>query len=603
MLSLAFVQSSEIKVHSPDGQAEIRLMDDGGLSYSVIFDGREVVGKSRFGIIADGVDLGVKAKLGKSSSRNIRESYSMFGGHSRAVNNCRETTVAVRSADGEFWELDVRAYNDGVALRGRLAAKPGRKINSEATEWKISGDPLAWYQPDPVNYEGIFQSNRLNDLPVGVKIPLPITFTLPGGGYALVTEANLLNYSDAEARVAADHSLRVCFHARPDASGWTTDEAVVQPWRVTLLAHNLNALVNSDLVRNLCPAAPAELAKAPWIQPGRSTWQWWSVETPVYAEQHQWVDWTRELGFEYYLVDEGWKDWKEDGKDNWACLREVCDYAKTRGVGIWAWVNSSEVSTAATCTAFLDRAIAAGLVGVKIDFQPEANVRWVNWYDETLRAAAARKLMVDFHGANKPIGRERTWPNEITRESIRGHEYHILRYQRTMPPQHDCILPFTRFVIGPGDYTPTVFNPKELRGYTWARELAQAIVFTSPFLCYADHPTNYLNNPALEVLKAIPSTWNETLVLPGSEIGKCAAFARRSGKQWFIGVINGSDATPLNIPLDFLGRGEYRMIQLGEAPDRDDAWQREERTVKRGDTVSLALRPGGGCVIELNPGK
>ena len=158
-------------------------------------------------------------------------------------------------------------------------------------------------------------------------------------------------------------------------------------------------------------------------------------------------------------------------------------------------------------------------------------MRWVNWYDETLRDAAARKLMIDFHGANKPIGRERTWPNEITRESIRGHEYHILRYRRTLPPQHDCILPFTRFVIGPGDYTPTVFNPKELRGYTWARELAQAIVFTSPFLCYADHPQNYLNNPAVDVMKAIPSTWDETMVLPGSEIGKCAAFARRKGKH------------------------------------------------------------------------
>lgn len=114
--------------------------------------------------------------------------------------------------------------------------------------------------------------------------------------------------------------------------------------------------------------------------------------------------------------------------------------------------------------------------------------------------------------------------------------------RRTLPPAHDTILPFTRFVIGPGDFTPTVFNPKELRGYPWASELAQAIVFTSPFLCYADHPTNYLNHPALDMMKTIPSTWDETVVLPGSEIGKCAAFARRRGKQWFIGVINGGDA-------------------------------------------------------------
>jgi alpha-glucosidase len=594
----AAVQAAEIKVSSPDGKAVITLTDAGGLSYAVAFDGREVVAKSRFGIIADDVDLGADVKLGKTSSRKIRESYAMFGGHSEANNNCREITVSVRNAAGETYELDARAYNDGVALRARLAAKPGRKINGESAEWKLSGNSLAWYQTDFGSYEGLFQSSRLEDLPAGKKIPLPITFTLPGGGYALVTEANLLNYSDLGVQIAPDHSLGAFFHA--SQSGWTDGNAVVQPWRVTLLARDLNALVNSDLIRNLCPAAPPELAKADWIQPGRSSWQWWSSGGPVYSEQHQWVDWTKQLGFEYYLVDEGWKGWKENGLDAWACLREVCDYSKTNGVKIWAWVNSSDVATPATRTAFLDHAVEAGVAGVKIDFEPQANPRWVQWYEDSLRDADARKLMLDFHGANKPVGRERTWPNELTRESIRGHEYHILRYHRTLPPQHDCILPFTRFVIGPGDYTPTVFNPKELRGYTWARELSQAIVFTSPFLCYADSPKNYLENPAVDVLKAIPSTWDETVVLPGSEIGKCAAFARRKGTVWFVGVINGPDSTTLDFPLDFLGRGNYEMIQLGDAPGRDDAWQREEKIVKRGDPVRLSLRSGGGCVIELS---
>lgn len=597
----ASAQSAEIVVKSPDGKVAITVTDAGELSYSVSLDGREVVRHSRFGIISDGVDLGANVTLGKSSSRKIHESYAMFGGHSRAENDGRETTIAVGSASGEAYELDVRAYDDGVALRTRLAAKPARKINGEATEWKMAGNPLAWYQTDAWGYEGIFQGDRLEALPPGRKIALPITFSLADGGYALITEANLLNYSDLAVQTDADHSLRGYFHSKSDTNGWTTDVAVVQPWRVTLLARDLNALANSDLIRNLCPAPSPELAKADWIKPGRSSWQWWSVEAPVYAQQHQWVDWTKELGFEYYLVDEGWKKWKTEGKDNWACLREVCDFAKTRGVKIWCWVDSKDVPNAAQRATFLDRAAAAGVVGVKIDFVPEPGVRCVNWYDETLRDAAARKLMVDFHGANKPVGRERTWPNEITRESVRGHEYQILRYHRTLPPAHDCILPFTRYIIGPGDYTPTVFNPKELRGYTWSRELAQAVVFTSPYLCYADHPTNYLNNPAVDMMKAIPSIWDETIVLPGSEIGKCAAFARRSGKTWFIGVMNGAAATTLDLPLNFLGHGEYKLAQLGDAPDHDDAWQRGERTVKRSDRVQLSLRPGGGCVAQLNP--
>lgn len=601
-LLCATTHAAEVRVKSPDGKAVITVTDAGGLSYSVSLDGREVVSQSRFGIICDGVDLGADAKLGKTSSHNIRESYSMFGGHSRAENNCRETTIAVHGG-GEAYQLDVRAYNDGVALRSRLAAKPGRKINGEASEWKMAGNPLSWFQTDFGSYEGIWQSSALNDLSDGKRIPLPLVFTLPAGGYALVTEANLLNYSDLGVLATTNHSLHGFFHARPDGNGWTTDDAVVQPWRVTLLARDLNSLVNSDLIRNLCPAAPPEIAKTSWIQPGRSSWQWWSSGGPIYAEQHQWVDWTKQLGFEYYLVDEGWRGWKDGDKNNWDCLREVCDYAKSQGVKIWLWVNSNEVPDATRRTNLFDHAVALGVVGVKIDFEPEANVRWVNWYDDTLRDATARHLMIDFHGANKPVGRERTWPNEITRESIRGHEYHILRYRRTLPPAHDTILPFTRFVLGPGDYTPTVFNPHELRGFTWSRELAQAVVFTSPFLCYADHPTNYLNNPAVDVLKAIPAVWDETIVLPGSDLGKCAAFARRSGKTWFIGVINGPDASRLDLPLKFLGRGKYKMIQLGDAPDRDDAWQRDEKTATRNDSVHLELRKGGGCVFELTPEK
>lgn len=590
-----------VTVKSPDGKVVVSVSDDGGLCYAIKFDNREVVTKSRFGIVANDIDLGAEVKLGKTSSRKINESYAMFGAHAEGKNICREVTVIVRSATGEDYNLDVRAYNDGVALRARLAALPGRKINGESTEWKVAGNPTAWFQSDFNSYEGVFSSTKLEDITAGRRIPLPITFALPEGGYALVTEANVVNYSDLGVQATPEHSLKGFFHARPDAAGWTTEAAVVQPWRVTLLARDLNELANSDLIRNLCPSASPELTKANWLKPGRSTWQWWSSGDPIYAEQHQWVDWTKQLGFEYYLVDDGWKRWKADGKDAWDCLREVCDYAKANNVKIWAWVNSNEVSTPANRTNYLDRLAALGVVGVKIDFIPEASVRWIDWYDDTLRDAAARKMMVNFHGANKPVGRERTWPNELTREAVRGHEYQIVRFRRTLPPAHDTILPFTRYVIGPGDYTPTVFNPKELRGYTWARELAQAVVFTSPFLCYADHPQYYLTNAAVDVLKAIPATWDETVVLPGSEIGKCAALARRSGQQWFIGVLNGGEITTLDLPLEFLGRGKFQMIQLGDAPDRTDGWLREEKVVTRKDSAKLSMQPRGGVVIKLVP--
>jgi alpha-glucosidase len=148
-----------------------------------------------------------------------------------------------------------------------------------------------------------------------------------------------------------------------------------------------------------------------------------------------------------------------------------------------------------------------------------------------------------------------------------------------------------------------VFNPAELKGYTWPNELAQAIVFTSPFLCYADHPRNYLANPALDVLKSIPPVWDETVVLPGSAIGECAAFARRSGDRWFVGAVNGAEPRKLSIPLAFLGPGKFRAIELADAPGRDDAFARTERTVEAGGALEVSIRPKGGYVARFEPVK
>jgi alpha-glucosidase len=374
---------------------------------------------------------------------------------------------------------------------------------------------------------------------------------------------------------------------------------------VLVLARDLNALVNTDFISNLNPPPGPEFSNADWIKPGRSTWQWWCSGGPKLNEQGQWLDWTRATGFDYYLIDEGWKNWKQGDLKDWALLQQVADEAKAKNVKLWIWLHSREVATHSALVEFMDKVAALGVVGVKIDFIPRCSRNWSNWYVDVLREAAKRKLMVDFHGATKPTGMERTWPNEVSRESVRGHEWHISRYNRVLPPSHDTVLPFTRYVIGHGDYTPTVFNPAELKGYTWPRELAQAIVFTSPYLCYADHPKNYLANPAFDVMKEIPSTWDETRVLPGSAIGECAAFARRKGKDWFIGVINGGQPKTLKVALDFLGTETYRATLLAEDSTKDDAFARTEKNLTAKETLTLSMRGSSGFVARLkvtNPG-
>jgi alpha-glucosidase len=265
-------------------------------------------------------------------------------------------------------------------------------------------------------------------------------------------------------------------------------------------------------------------------------------------------------------------------------------------------VHSNQVKTPEARRAYFQKAVEAGVVGVKIDFPKAADRWWTTWYHDTARDAAAVKLLVDFHGANKPTGMDRTWPNVLTREGVRGHEWHMTRYNRTLEPAHDTILPFTRYVAGPGDYTPTVFDPVELRGISWAHEVAQAITFTSPFLCFGGHPKDFVANPARDVLMALPATWDETRVLKGSEPGVVIAEARRKGDQWFIAVMNGGSAASLDLPLDFLGTGAWRSSQLFDAKGNPYAWDRRERAVTRADHIRLDLAPRGGFVGWIRKG-
>ena len=456
---------------------------------------------------------------------------------------------------------------------------------------------LIWYQNDLVAYEGTFSKSIVDTIPENRIIALPVTAQMPSGNYVMITEASLVDYSDMAVKSTGEKGLKAFFHA--ETQGWKSDDEVIQPWRVTLIANDLNSLVNSDLIRNLCPPPSPELANASWIRPGRAAWNWWSTPTLVYNQQHQWVDCAKKLGFEYYLIDAGWTRWKDGDKNAWDCLTEVVGYAKSVGVNIWIWVHSNEVTSEADRTRIFDNAVKAGVSGIKIDFIPKCTRERSNWYEATLREAAKDKLLIDFHGAVKPTGRDRTWPNELTREAIRGHEYHIIRYKRVLQPDHDCILPFNRLVQGFGDYTPTVFNPVELLGYTWPREIAQAIVFNSPLLCYADHPENYLKNPALDILKAIPSIWDETIVLKASEIGKCVAFARRKGDVWFIGLINGGETKSIDLQLSFLTGGSYNLDAYEDDPDRADGIVKKASTVTKTDHIKLLIRPAGGFVAKL----
>lgn len=588
-------------VASPDGgvSAKIETLGCGRLAYVVSLDGKAVIEASPLGVTVNGVDTGKGVKLGAPVRSTFKEKYKVLGVHAEAVNHYNGATWPVIGADGkEIAKLETRAFDDGFAYRWVIGGEGAKKIAGESNGWRVKDDDTCWYQTNVGCYEGELYETTAKQTPAGKTIGLPITVRASDRSYWLMlTEANLFEYSDmAVKKCGKTGVMGAHFHA--DAKGFELQGKVETPWRVTLAVRDLNTLANSDIVKNLCPA-PTCAKSVELAKPGRCVWQWLSSGDPVLGEQQWWYDRTKELGFEYYLVDDGWRNWREGDKDQWACLKKWIEYGNKIGVKTAVWVNSNEVATPETRKAYLKRIKDMGAAGIKIDFMPPANVKWTRWYEETRRDTAEIGLFVDFHGAVKPTGRERTWPHELTSEAVRGQEWHIRRYKRIQKPIYDTVLPFWRNVQGPSDYTPTYFNAEELTGYSWAHEMAKAICFNSAFLCYGDNPKYYLANPELEFFKAIPTTWDETVVLEQSDPGKVAAIAKRKGGEWFLGALNGAYDMDVEISLDFLGEGEWKMRSLSDDFKKLDNWKAEDRKVKKGDKVKMVMRAQGGFAARI----
>ena len=496
-----------------------------------------------------------------------------------------------------------REFADGYAERYVLP-EGRRMIGGERTTWTLPKDATLWYQKmragDRGGYENPYETCAAGDVPEGILLALPVTAKLKDGTYLLITEADLVDYTDLVVKSRGGGMFVSEYHA--ETGPFEQTGRAVTPWRVTLIAKDLQTLATSDIVRRLCPEPPNDRAAraARFAKPGRCTWQWLPSGDPVYSEQKDWYDRTRALGFEYYLIDDGWKKWRDGDKDQWACLKAAIDYGKSIGVKTAMWVDSKEMTTAEARMDYLKKVKASGAVGIKIDFIPKCDVTWCRWYEETLRDTYDLGLFVDFHGCVKPTGREKTWPHELAREAIRGHEWHVTRYNRVLPFEHDTILPFCRLVQGHGDYTPMVFDPKQLIHFTWARQLAQGVIFSAPFLCFGDFPKNYLENPAVDFIKGLPSVYDEVRVLPGSEIGVCAAFAKRKGDVWYLAIENGATPRRLAVDLAFL-KGSCRVEAYGDAPSRLDGYAKTAYCVSPKDTLQIDLQAGGGYAARICP--
>jgi len=354
------VFAEDVKIESPSGRIKmsVSVPENGKLTYDVTVRDKAVFSKSPLGINLGRSVCGDKVKFVREERKSEDSTYPTRGVHALAHNHYNEVDIYMHDAGADTdFTLEVRVFDDAVAFR-YLLPKPKTEYNigGEASAWRFVGNRIYfWAAVGNDKYEANIRKYRVSNMP-RENIYMPLTATLPNNlGYLCLTEANLTEYSGSLLTRGADRmSIRLASCGRIK-----TDKAVVTPWRVAILAKDLTALVNTDVIKNLCPPPPKELANADWIKPGRSVWSWWSSDTVGPEKQKKYADMAHELGFEYNLIDWHWPNWK----DHWKTLADVVAYSKERGVRVWVWRHSNKLRTPEDREEFFANAAKAGVAG------------------------------------------------------------------------------------------------------------------------------------------------------------------------------------------------------------------------------------------------
>ena len=609
------VQMPAVDVRSPDGQVTFTFLPNAErLTFTVRLGDTMVIETSPIVLTLDGYDLSAGVVLNGIVRDDVHERYPWSGVRHTAISDSNRATLSLTNdLTSIAYTLEVRAFDDGVAYRHII---PGDAAASRvADEWSTFNLPAGstvWYANMEGHYEAPYVKQDLAAVPAGEWAGPPLTFKLPGnGGYASITEANLVNYSGMglesngrggwviglghrqplnypfELRYGRDEGKRL-----GKAAAITGD--ITTPWRVVMIGRDLNTLVTSTILPNLCPPPDPRLfpegIKTSWVKPGRAVWRYVDGGPTGVEGMKAFSRMAGQLGFEHHVIEGVWRKW------TMAERRDVVEYSRQQGVGVWFWQHTNQLRTPAAREEFFTMLSDLGVVGAKLDFLDHEAKEVIDLYEALLRTAAEHRILIVFHGSNKPTGRERTWPNELVRESVRGMESSGMLERA----RHQTILPFTRYLAGPADYTTMIFTERR-RDSSVAHQIASLAVFASPLLTIAANPESILASPAADVIKSVPSTWDETRVLTGSEIGEIVLFARRKGDSWFLAAMNGPAARTITVPLSFLAAGRYQgTLVRDEAPDGSTV-RVESAIHTQKDTIALDLRGGGGFLARFAP--
>jgi alpha-glucosidase len=631
-----YAVAKEYKVSSPDNKISVIINVGPFIKWSATYEGKEVINNSKIAmILADGKTLGESEKVKRVTISQVNDIIRPVVANKRSEikDNCNILTITFNSG----FSLQFRAYNDGVAYRFETSLKEEIIVKNEISEFSFPAGSHSWYPLETSfmsHNERTFIYSSLDTIVSKHLASLPTLFQVNGID-VLVTESDIEDYPGMWLIGGGSGKISGTWSKYPEAEKLTRDRDLFVtstrdyiaktkgtrtfPWRAFVIAQNDVKLIESDLVYKLAP--PNKIEDTKWIKPGHVAWDWWNANN-LYGVDFRaginndtykyYIDFASKNGIEYIILDEGWyKLGNVLASVPEINVPELCKYAESKHVGIILWVVWK------TFWDRIDEAVALyekwGVKGVKVDFMQRDDQKVVNFYLEAASKTAEHHLLIDFHGAYKPDGLGRTWPNALTREGVKGMEND--KWSNDINPRHDVTIPFTRMVAGPMDYTPGAmvnmdkanftpnFTRPESQG-TRAHQVALYIIYESPLQMLADSPSNYMKEQeTTDFIVKIPVVWDDIIGIDG-KVGDYLLLARRSGKEWFVGAITNWNIRDMDLDLSFLPAGRYNIdvFQDGINADRYAGDYKHLKTkIKSGDKMKIHLAPGGGWAARITP--
>ncbi|MEI7525289.1 MAG: glycoside hydrolase family 97 catalytic domain-containing protein [Mariniphaga sp.] len=633
--SSLFSQDSVFNLSSPNGKikAKLNLSPEGIPTYAIDFNGKPILGESTLGIMLSDGDFTKGLKIESvSETKAVHDEYKLFSGkREKCIYNGNERTIRFSNSNHQPVELIFRISDDGAAFRYFLPEKSEtvRKIMTENTSFQLTSGSKIYMSPCPDLYMGwcnsqpSYEDYYFQGEDIGKQSPYAAGWVFPAlfntnNTWILLTETGLDgSYCGTRLQQSSiKGNYKIGF---PQEGERTSPLAPVYPesktpwltpWRIIAISDGLKTLMESTLETDL--AIPAKEADYSFVKPGRASWSWIMKkdESITYDIQKNYIDWSASMKWEYCLIDVNW-----DTKIGYDKIKELAEYAATKKVGLILWYNSAGSWNTVTYhpkdrllfnlnrEAEFKRISEMGIKGIKVDFFGGDGQSMMKYYNDIMQDALKYKLLVNFHGATYPKGWQRTYPNLLTMEAVRGFE-NVTFDQKwaDLEANHCCMLPFTRNVFSPMDFTPVNLTevPGLARKTSGAFELALSVIFQSGIQHWAESPEGMATVPDYirEYMSLIPTTWDDTRFIDGFP-GKYVIMARKSGTTWYVAGINGEETEKeISFALPFDSKAVNGSLLTDG--DTNRSFSKSVVQVKKGEKIKLRIKPTGGFVIKVD---